>query len=261
MPLLLPRTALLLVAALLLPLPQPAADAVPGARASLPAREDLHYQVEWRLISAGKVRLSWAAQQQAGNAGWQAGMQMESTGLVSKLFKVKNQYNSLLRSDLCAVSSKLEAYEGRKQRETTVTFDAETRKASYLERDLTKNAVVDTKEIDIPACVHDVVGALYHLRTLRMEPGESINVPVSDGKKSVNARVEAQQREEVKTPSGTYKTIRYEAFLFNNVLFRRDAHLYVWLTDDARRLPVQIRVRMQFTIGTITLQLEKREAS
>jgi hypothetical protein len=31
----------------------------------------------------------------------------------------------------------------------------------------------------------------------------------------------------------------------------------VWLTDDARHLPVQMRIRMPFVIGTITLQLEK----
>ena len=261
MPVFLSKTALLLAGALLLPPPYTAAESAAGARAGLPAKEDLLYQVEWRLISAGKVRLSWSANHQPADPGWQTGMEMESTGLVSKLFKVKNQYNSLLNADLCAVSSKLDAHEGRKHRETSVTFDAGTRKASYLEKDSAKNVVVDTKEIDIPACVHDVVGALYHLRTLRMDPGESITLPVSDGKKSVNAKVEAQQREEVKTPSGTYKTIRYEAFLFNNVLYRRNAHLYIWLTDDARRVPVQIRVRMQFTIGTITLQLEKREAS
>ena len=29
--------------------------------------------------------------------------------------------------------------------------------------------------------------------------------------------------------------------------------------DDARKLPVQIRVRLQLAIGTITLQLEKEE--
>lgn len=256
----LPHTALLLAALLLVPLPT-AADGASAAYSNLPVKEDLFYHVEWRLITAGKVRLSWSANHAPADPGWQTGLEMETTGLVSKLFKVKNQYNSLLRSDLCAVNSRLDAQEGRKHRETSVTFDPEARKASLLEKDLIKNTVLDTKEIDIPACVHDVVGALYHLRTLRMDPGESITVPVSDGKKSANARVEAQQREEVKTPSGTYKTIRYEAFLFNNVLYRRNAHLYVWLTDDARRLPVQIRVRMQFTIGTITLQLEKRDAS
>jgi hypothetical protein len=63
----------------------------------------------------------------------------------------------------------------------------------------------------------------------------------------------------VRTPEGTFKTVRYEIFLFNNVLYRRNAHLNVWLTDDRRRLPVQIRVRMPITIGTITLSLEKHE--
>ena len=102
-----------------------------------------------------------------------------------------------------------------------------------------------------------MAGGLYYLRTLHLEPGQSTQAPVSDGKKSVMARIEAQQREDVKTPAGTFKTLRYEVFLFNDVLYRRSARVNVWLTDDARRLPVQIRVRMQFTIGTITMLLEK----
>jgi hypothetical protein len=149
--------------------------------------------------------------------------------------------------------------EGSRQRETKVTFDSASRKASYLERDRTKNAVIATHEIDIPPCVHDVVGGLYFLRTLNLEPGQSTEVPVSDGKKSVMAKVEAQQREDVKASEGTFKTIRYEAHLFNDVLYRRSAHLYVWLTDDRRRLPVRVQVRMQFAIGTITLLLDKAE--
>jgi ABC-type sulfate/molybdate transport systems ATPase subunit len=90
-------------------------------------------------------------------------------------------------------------------------------------------------------------------------PGRSVNVAVSDGKKSVVAKVEAQQREDIRTPEGVFHTIRYEAHLFDNVLYKRPAHLNFWLTDDRRRLPVEIRVRMQFAIGTITLLLDKHE--
>jgi hypothetical protein len=107
--------------------------------------------------------------------------------------------------------------------------------------------------------VHDVIGGLFFIRTLNLEPGQSTQIPVSDGKKSVMARVEAQAREDVKTPEGTFKTIRYEAYLFDNVLYKRSAHVNVWVSDDRRRLPVQIRVRMTFTIGTITLLMEKHE--
>jgi hypothetical protein len=156
-------------------------------------------------------------------------------------------------------SSQLSAQEGSRQRATRIGFDYGSRKANYVERDLVRNTVLAQHETEIPACVHDVAGGLFFLRTLNLEPGQSTMVPVSDGKKSVMAKVEAQQREDVKVPDGTFHTVRYEVYLFNDVLYRRPAHLDVWLTDDRRKLPVQIRVRMQFTIGTITMLLAKHE--
>jgi hypothetical protein len=232
---------------------------VVAAPGPLPARETLEYTIEWRLVTAGKAHLAWTPTPHHSAPGWQADLHLESTGLVSKLFKVNNDYISNLEADLCSAGSYLKAEEGSRHKETRVTFDRETHKAEYLEKDLDKNTVVNTHDIDIPACVHDVLGGLYALRTLNLQPGQTTQLPVSDGKRSVLARVEAQQREDIKTPAGAFKTIRYEAFLFNDVLYRRYGHLYVWLTDDARKLPVQIRVRLQLTIGTITLQLEKEE--
>jgi hypothetical protein len=232
---------------------------VAAAPGILPPREVLRYNVEWRLVTAGKARLAWSATPHHSAAGWEADLHLESAGLVSKLFKVNNDYVSNLQSDLCSSGSYLKAEEASRHKETRVTFNREARKAEYLEKDLDKNAVVNAHEIDIPACVHDVLGGLYVLRTLSLQPGQTTQVAVSDGKKSVMARVEAQQREEVRTPAGVFKTIRYEAFLFNDVLYRRYGRLYVWLTDDERKVPVQIRVHLQFAIGTITLQLEKED--
>jgi hypothetical protein len=226
---------------------------------SLPSKEILSYHIEWRLITAGKARLEWNAAASPAHSGGQVILHVESVGLVSKLFRVEDDYRANLNSGLCAQSTLLTAREGNRQRETRITFDAERRKADFLERDLVNKAVVLAQEADIPECVHDVIGGLYLLRTLNLEPGESTEAPVSDGKKSVMAKIEAQQREDVRTAEGTYKTIRYEIYLFNNVLFRRSAHLNVWLSDDRRRLPIQVRVRMPITIGTITLQLDKHE--
>ena len=93
-------------------------------QAALPAREKLEYSVEWRLITAGKVQLGWSANPQADKAGWQTKVHLESTGLVSKLFKVNDDYSSLMTEDLCASSSLMVSEEGRRRRETRVTFDA-----------------------------------------------------------------------------------------------------------------------------------------
>jgi uncharacterized protein DUF3108 len=225
---------------------------------SLPSRETLSYNIEWRLITAGKARLDWSAAPDT-QAGWQVRFHLESIGLVSKLYKVEDDYAAILNQALCAQSSQMTTREGNRQRETKVTFDAASRRAGYLERDRVKNTVVLSKEIDIPECVHDVIGGIYHMRTLTLDPGQSAQMPVSDGKKSVMVKIEAQQRENVKTPAGSFKTVRHEIFLFNNVLYNRSARLYVWLTEDSRKLPVQIRVRMPITVGTLTLLLEKYE--
>ncbi|SPE29563.1 conserved exported hypothetical protein [Candidatus Sulfopaludibacter sp. SbA3] len=222
----------------------------------LPARETLYYNVEWRLITAGKAKVEWAGTpRSAGHVN----MHLESVGLVSKLFRVEDDYAVNLSSGECAVSSQFTSHEGSRQRETRITYDGAAHKADYLERDRLKNIVLSQRQIEIPSCVHDVAGGMFFLRTLNLEPGQTTTVPVSDGKKSVSAKVEAQAREDIKTPEGLFHTIRYEVYLFNDVLYHRQAHLNLWISDDRRRLPVQIRVRMPITIGTITLQLEKHE--
>jgi hypothetical protein len=152
----------------------------------------------------------------------------------------------------------IHAEEGKRRRDTEITFA--NGKANYSERDrLKNNAVVLAKETPIPACVHDYIGGLQRLRMQRPELGQSGQFSLSDGKKAASVKVEAQEKEEVSTPLGKFKAIRYEVFLFNDVIINKKARLYVWLTDDERRLPVQIRARMQFLIGTIELKLEKQE--
>ena len=225
----------------------------------LPAKETLYYSIDWRLFTAGKAKVELTTTPQP-RQGYQTNLHLESTGIVSKLFKVEDDYSSNMSPSYCAQTLQMTTHEGSRLRETKITFDAEAKKASYLERDRAKNnAIVLSQETDIPPCVHDVIGGLFFIRTLNLEPGQSVQIPVSDGKKSVMVKVEAQAREDVKTPAGTFKTIRYEAYLFDGVLYRRSAHVNVWVSDDRRRLPVQIRVRMTFTIGTINLQLEKHE--
>ncbi|HEX3748334.1 MAG TPA: DUF3108 domain-containing protein [Bryobacteraceae bacterium] len=222
----------------------------------LPAHESLTYSIEWRLITAGRAVIDWSF---PSSDSAQVKVKVESAGLVSKLFRVDDNYIANLGFGLCAQSVEFNAEEGSRRRETKINFDYPNRRIDYLERDLLKNTILLAKETEIPPCTHDIAGGLYFLRSLNIEPGQSALMPLTDGKKSAVVKVEAQQREEIKTPAGVFKTVRYEAYVFDNVLYRRPAHLYVWLTDDPRRLPVQIRVRMQVTIGSITLQLEKHE--
>ncbi len=227
-----------------------------GASA-LPNAETLYYGVEWRFINAGAATLHFSGGR---DTRMQASVHIESAGLVSKLYRLNDDYTVHLDEGFCAVNSDLNALEGKKHRYTTIRIDRAREKATYTEQDLVKNKTV-SKELQVPSCVADAIGGLMKLRTMHLEPGQSVQIPTTDGKKWANVKIEAQERENITTSLGTFKTVRYEAYLFNGVIYKRNARIFVWLTDDERRVPVQIRARMSFPIGNITLQLQKQERS
>lgn len=221
---------------------------VTGA-ANASGAQTLHFIGEWRFLDAGRVEAHLGA------AG--ARLLLSTAGLADRLYAVRADYTVSYDQNVCASASREDAREGnKKHREITVTCAGGH--CNRQERDLLKaGAVVDTKSVSVPACVHDVLGALEKLRRIPTVPGQTIGLPVSDGRKSANVVIEAQEKETIRTRAGVFQTVRHEAMLFNGVIFRRKARLFIWLSDDARRLPVQIRVQLPFYIGSITLQLEK----
>ena len=221
--------------------------------ASLSAQtEVLNYQVEWRFMTAGKVKVTVNKSATASNGK----LEMQSLGIVSMLFKVNENYDAVWRPDFCAQSTHLFSEENKRRRETTILYNGPGNKTQFVEKDLVKNTTV-SNSVAVPSCVADVLGGLQKLRALKLIPGTSAQIPISDGKKFVEVKVDVQEKEDVKTPLGTYKTVRMEAFLFNGVLYDRAARCLVWVTDDEKRIPVKIQILMRLHIGTVTLLLDQ----
>jgi uncharacterized protein DUF3108 len=222
-----------------------------GAVSSAGTLGRLNFDVEWRLIRAGTVVI------ETGDAGGR--VKIDSAGLVSTLFKVDDTYTVHYGERFCAADTLLDAKEGKRRRQATVTYDRDQGRAIFTDRDLVKNEIRKSAQTEVPRCVHEVLGGILTLRGNPLEPGQSTQLPMSNGLHSARVRVDAQEREEVRTPAGVFKTLRYEASLMNGVIYERKGRVFFWFTDDERRLPVQIRLRLPFPIGTVTLQLQKEE--
>ena len=241
--------ALLLTAGSQLPAQMASRSSLPAG--SAPSVEKLTYDIEWRLIHAGTA----VFETQKGNVR----LKLDSAGLVSTLFKVNDTYTVNYDEPFCAVNSWLDSQEGKRHHDTRVTYDRSRNRAEFIERDVIKNSVLHSGGVAIPNCVHDVMGALLSLRGLSLNPGQSAQMPVSDGRRTASVRIEAQEREEIKTPTGAHKAIRCEALLMNGIVYTRRGRVFIWVTDDARRMPVQIQLRIAFPVGTVTLHLQKEE--
>ena len=212
----------------------------------------LSYSVEWRLIHAGDVTIEPTESSVI--------VKIVSAGLVSALFKVDNTYAAHFTPAFCTADTVLDSKEGKRHHQTSATYEHNPNRVIFLEKDLIKNEVLKSTQTETPPCVHDAIGGLLSLRSLTIEPGQSALVPMTDGRKAAQVRIEAQQREEITTPAGKFKTIRYEANLMNGVVYPRKGRVFIWLADDARRTPVQILLRLAFPVGTVTLQLQKEDA-
>jgi len=221
------------------------------------AREVYVYKADWRLGRAGTIRLDYLPA--TGDKPAAASLHLNSEGLVSRLYRVENHYSVTFDSGFCASATRMDAKEGKKHRLTEVTFHRIPGKAELLETDLLANRQVSAREIDIPPCVHDVVAGLGKLRTMSLAPGQTLYLPVSDGRKSVNARVDALAEETIRTSQGVFRSLRCEAHLFNNNLYRRRGRLFIWLSRDGRRIPVKILLDLPFYIGNVAIELEKIE--
>jgi len=224
-----------------------------GAQEPFPAPETLSYRIEWRMVTAGQAQLQLERAQQ----NWEIKLNLQSAGLVSRLFRIEDTYKVMASNDkFCGESSAFEAKEGKRHVTETEQFDNIKHKAVFDMHDLAKN-VQEHHEVDIAPCTHEIIGALAFLRMTKLEPGKSMMVPIVNGKKMANARIEAQAKENITVDGKMYATTRYEAFIFDNVVFRKKGSMLIWLSDDAAHVPVQMRFQMGFPIGTITLELEK----
>ena len=224
---------------------------------AFPFPEKLTYRVYCRIVSAGSAIIDLSS---AGPQTWQTNMSIESAGLVTRLYKVLDTYRLTSDSKFCASNSVLDAQEGKRHTITHLSFEANRRKVRYDERDLINNSS-EQKELDIPPCTHEILGALAALRTTGLEPGKTATFPITNGKKVVNAKIEAQGKESLSLNGKTYQTTRCEAFLFDNVLYKRKGRLFIWISDDADHIPVQLKLQLGFPIGNVAVLLDKQQRS
>ena len=217
--------------------------------------EKLSYNVSWKIFDAGIATMTlvdrvWYQNEEM----YKVNATVRSTGIVSTLFKVVDVFESFFHAkELCSYRIMKNILEGKRQRSTIVTFDRRSLTARMEDKDLAKPETgVKVVESSIPACVQDVISALYVVRTKNLKVGEQIHFPISDGGRTYDVVVEIQAQEEIRTPAGSFQTLRLEPRVFDG-LFRSRGRLFVWVTNDKVKMPVQLKARMN--IGTITAAL------
>lgn len=224
----------------------------PHAGYSFPAKQTLNYAVDWRVFPAGVVSFHL---EQDGDLE-RISVTADTIGAVNLLFRVTDRFQSAFhRSTGCSDSFSKQLIEGRRQVNSELHFDYNQRKAFLSETNLVSR-ITKHQQNTIPACVTDSLSAIFYAASQPMTVGQSFSAPLGDAMKTIPVTMKVEGREEIKTPSGTYQTVRVEPTADAGVVKNR-GNIWIWYTDDERHLPVQMRARLFW--GTITFRLTSIE--
>jgi len=219
---------------------------------SFPNGQTLFYDVDWRLLTAGTATL----QLDGSGSDERVKATADSTGAFSVLYPVHDRLEAGFDPrTFCSASITKHTEEGFRRLDTSIRFDYARRKSVLQEKNL-KSGASKQDENDIPGCVTDVVSGIFYLGSRVLAVGQTYTFPLNDGGKTndVSARVEA--REDVKTPAGTFHTLRVQPEATSGVV-KNKGRIWIWYSDDASHIPVQMRARLFW--GTITFRLARVE--
>jgi Protein of unknown function (DUF3108) len=212
----------------------------------------LHYSAEWRLWTAGTATIKL----EQINGEERVSASADSAGAVAVLYRVADRFESYFdRKSFCSLRLNKHSEEGLHSRETKIEFDYNKHKAVLDERNLKTRETKHTEE-GIPNCVTDVLAGLYYVGSMPLETGSTYVFPINDGGKTYDVKAVVEGHEEIKTDAGTFRTVRVQPSAEGGLLKTR-GKIWIWYSDDAAHIPVQMRARMFW--GTLTFKLNRVE--
>ncbi len=119
-----------------------------------------------------------------------------------------------------------------------------------------REAVTTEGVYPIPMFAQDVVSAFYFMRTFDysgMYRGRRVELQNFYKDSTYTLTVVFHGREVIEVEAGTFRTVKLEPVMQEGGLFKASGRIFVWLTDDERRMPVQVEA--EIPIGSITSEL------
>ena len=211
------------------------------------AGETATYDVYWDGgpldIAAGTATLT-VVSGSPGQARWEFETEATTADWVSTFFEAQDRFTTVTDGELLPTEHRREIREGRRQVDRRYVYD----RAANL---------VQTAQMALPLgdpSARDALSALYYVRTLALAPGDIVTVPLNEAGASLTLQVSVAEVEEIESAGGRVKALRLEPRVMRRVERRRPIAITLWLSTDARRLPLRAVVDAGF--GRIRLELK-----
>ncbi|MFP4368364.1 MAG: DUF3108 domain-containing protein [Candidatus Kapaibacterium sp.] len=210
--------------------------------------EKLNYKVGYKFITAGTgfFHILPDPVYKNGRKCYDVRFQVRSLEKLDWLYKVQDDYRSIVDvGGIFPWAFIQRVREGNYKRDFWAKFDqvkhvATTKDSSYK----------------IPPYVHDIVSALYYVRTMdigKMAKDTVIHLNNFFDDSTYTLGVRIMGKETIKVEAGSFRCVLIEPLVVEGGLFKNEGKILVWMTDDDRKIPVKVATKI--LIGYVGAEL------
>ncbi len=121
-----------------------------------------------------------------------------------------------------------------------------------------RGKVFTDKDKDKPSkaspLTHNYLSLIYYLRTLDFAPGDTFSINCFVHKKDYPIHFTVMGREKIKVDAGSFDCLKLKPRLVGEGRgFTKNDQMYIWVTDDHRRMPVMLKSEM--SLGALSAKL------
>jgi Protein of unknown function (DUF3108) len=187
--------------------------------------------------------------------------EISSKGFFTRLFNLnfKERVESIVEPVSFTVQrTNIHDEQGKRIRTTEAIFDRAKGKMLWTQRD-PNNPDREPRQLkaDFSGQLQDVLSAIYFIRTQPLQVGKSLEIFIGDGGRIYPVPVRVVERKRMKTILGRVDVVRVDPELFgpDRLIDNEKGHFSLWITDDARRVPVVAKIKTEY--GTFDIKLKK----
>ncbi len=221
---------------------------VPGHAHSFNVPERLEYDLKWIGIPGGTAVLSI----KKSDDKFIIKSRALSNSFVSAFYKVDDRIKCIVdgaNGDYGhSINYHIKLREGRHRRNKEVIFNQKEKKVVYIDHRKGKR-----REYEISANAYDPLSGFFSVRKKDLVVGKNVTVKIFDSKKMWDVKVDVLRREKVEVDAGTFDAIVVRPNMKSEGVFNRKGDIFIWLTDDERKVPV--KVALEALVGYVTAEL------
>jgi len=208
--------------------------------------ERCRFTVEYGPVKAGTATLEVLPMVQRGDRTcYHLASTAQSAPFFDSIYRVRDRIDTMVDAQRFVTYQYQKVQnEGGYHSEQKAAYDPDHSRVRYA----------DGATMTTPLHALDVLSAFYRARIEKLTPGLSIYIPHHSDRKSFYLEVHVLRKEKVEVPAGSFDCVVVEPLVRDAGPFKNKGGLTVWLTDDARHLPVLMKSKVP--VGSVDAVLQ-----